>query len=148
MTWIEITLESILAHMPSDLSPAYEEWVTTFPDKAGRLEAVMDNTLREFRDAIKSVPENQYDQRPNVLPQSSLRHVESIVYFQIELEMGRDISSERYNTKIAADIFLRQIPFGRYRTTVDDPQLGAPLPSPHYVIPERIEYRSDALGVP
>jgi len=142
MIWVEITYANVLAHMPTDIRARYDEWLLAYPDKAGRLQTITDNTIREFRDAIKSNPENIVDPRETYLPQSAVRHCENIIIFSLAMEMGIPIDSSGNSSRYAADIFLRQIPYGRWITTVAGAEHE---PSPLFVVPERNEYGSRAL---
>jgi hypothetical protein len=142
MIWVEITYANVLLHMPTDIRARYEEWLVAYPEKAGRLQTITENTIREFRDAIKSSPENIVDPRETWLPQSAVRHAESIIIFSLAMEMGISIDSSGNSARYAADIFLRQIPFGRWNTTLEGDEY---LPSPRFVIPERIEHTGRAL---
>ena len=63
MEWVEIKIADILAHMPTDVKARYGAWLIANPDRTGRLVEIMDNTLREFRDNLNSVPENNVDPR-------------------------------------------------------------------------------------
>lgn len=136
MIWVEVTYESVLAHLPTDVRARYADWVQAFPDKSDRLETITGNTIREFRDAIKSNPANSYDPRESWLPQSAVRHAESIIIFTLAMDMGIAIDTSGNSARNAADVFLRQIPFGRWNTKADDD--GA-LPSPRFTVPERSE---------
>jgi hypothetical protein len=113
MIWVEITLADVLAHLPTDIKTSYDTWLVSYPDKAGRLATLTDNTIREFRDAIKSNPANVVDPRETFLPQSAVRHVESIIIFNLAMEMGVDLDSAGNSARTSADVFLRQIPYGR-----------------------------------
>lgn len=143
MEWVEIKIADILAHMPTDVKSRYETWLVSNPDRAGRLLQIMNNTLREFRDNLKSVPENIVDPRETWVPQSAVRHLETIVYFTLAMEMGLPIDSAALGARYAADIFLRQILLGRYKVT--DEFGGAP--SPHYSIPDRNAFADRALPI-
>lgn len=141
MEWVEIKIADILAHMPTDVKGRYESWLVSNPDRAGRLLQIMDNTIREFRDNLKSVPANIVDPRETWVPQSAVRHFETIVYFTLAMEMGLPIDSAALGARYAADIFLRQILMGRYKVTNE----AAGAPSPRYSIPERNTYLDRAL---
>ena len=143
MEWVEIKIEDVLAHMPTDVKARYQTWLTANPDRSGRLQQIMDNTLREFRDNLKSVPENIVDPRESWVPQSAVRHLETIIYFSLGMEMGLPIDSAGLGARYSADIFLRQILMGRYKTTTE----SAGTPSPRYAIPERDSISGRALPI-
>lgn len=142
MIWVEITLADVLAHLPTDIKTSYDTWLVSYPDKAGRLATLTDNTIREFRDAIKSNPANVVDPRETYLPQSAVRHVESIIIFNLAMEMGIDLDSAGNSARTSADVFLRQIPYGRWNTTTED---DASLPSPLFSVPVRTDFIGRAL---
>lgn len=144
MIWVEITLADVIAHLPTDIKARHDEWVVTYPDKANRLAEITNNTIREFRDAIKSNPENVVDPRETYLPQSAVRHAENIIIFNIAMEMGVVIDSSGNSARTSADVFLRQIPYGRWNTTTEGDDS---LPSPHFTVPERTDFGSRALPV-
>ena len=143
MEWVEIKIADILAHMPTDVKARYGAWLIANPDRTGRLVEIMDNTLREFRDNLNSVPENNVDPRETWVPQSAVRHLETIIIFSLSMEMGLPIDSAALGARYAADIFLRQILMGRYKVTTDT----AGTPSPHYSVPERDTISGRALPI-
>jgi len=142
MIWVEITLADVIAHLPTDIKIHYEQWLVAYPEKADRLVTLTDNTIREFRDAIKSNPANVVDPRETYLPQSAVRHCESIIIFNLAMEMGVVIDSSGNSARTSADVFLRQIPYGRWNTTTEGDES---LPSPHFTVPERTDFGSRAL---
>ncbi len=143
MEWVEIKIEDVLAHMPTDVKARYQTWLTANPDRTGRLQQIMENTLREFRDNLKSVPENIVDPRETWVPQSAVRHLETIIVFSLGMEMGLPIDSAALGARYSADIFLRQILMGRYKATTE----SAGTPSPRYSIPERDAISGRALPI-
>lgn len=141
MEWVEIIVDDILAHMPTDVKVRYEAWLGTNPDRSGRLAEITANTLREFRDNLKSVQANIVDPRETWVPRSAVRHIETIIVFSLAMEMGLPVDSAGQGARYAADIFLRQILMGRYRTTT--PEAGEP--SPLFSIPNHSEISGRAL---
>ena len=141
MDWVEIKTEDILAHMPTDVKTRYAEWLVANPDRAGRLDQLAKNALREFRDNLTSVKANIVDPRETWVPQSAVRHLETIVLFTLGMEMGLPLDSAAIGARYSADIFLRQILMGRYKTTTD----AAGEPSPRYSIPGRAALSGRAL---
>ena len=133
MDWVEIKTEDILAHMPTDVKVRYADWLVANPDRAGRLDQLTANALREFRDNLASVKANIVDPRETWVPQSAVRHLETIVLFTLGMEMGLPLDSAAIGARYAADIFLRQILMGRYSVTTEE----AGLPSPRFSIPAK-----------
>ena len=141
MIWVDITTEKVLEHMPTDVREHYETWIVDHPHKADRLETLTANAVREFRDALKSNALNQIDPRPTWLPQSAVRHCESLVYFTLAMEMGLELSTAANSARTSADVFLRQIPFGRWKSETED----GFTPSPRWVIPQQAAASGRAL---
>jgi hypothetical protein len=77
------------------------------------------------------------------VPQSAVRHLETIIVFSIGMEMGLPIDSAALGARYSADIFLRQILMGRYKATTE----SAGTPSPRYSIPERDAISGRALPI-
>ncbi|HMO51242.1 MAG TPA: hypothetical protein PKA21_08960 [Kiritimatiellia bacterium] len=142
MIWVEITLADVIAHLPTDIKVRHDEWLATYPEKADRLATLTANTIREFRDAIKSNPANVVDPRETYLPQSAVRHAENIIIFNLAMEMGVDIDSAGNSARTSADVFLRQIPYGKWNTTTEG---DAALPGPLYTVPVRSDFSGRAL---
>lgn len=142
MIWVEVTTEDVLANMPTDVHEHYTEWLVAHPDKSDRLDMLTANTLREFRDALKSNHANQVDARSTYLPQSAVRHCENIIIFTLAMEMGLKLSGAANSARTSADVFLRQIPFGRWKATTDEPF----VPSPLWVVPEQSRFDGRVLA--
>ena len=132
MEWITLDESAVTAHLPTDLAGAYQSWLAANPDKAGRLAELTANTVAEFRDNIRTNPVNTLDEDPTKIPQSCVRHAESIICFQLAMEMGVDLDTEGNQSMTRADIFLRQISFKRFTTKGGD---GAESASPAYSVP-------------
>lgn len=126
MEWVEITVEGVISRMPTDVKARYDAWLVSYPDKANRLAEITANTIREFRDNIKSVPKNYWHEDETYLPQSAVRHVDTIIVFTLSMEMGLPIDTAGIGARYAADIFLRQILMGRYTTTTEKGGEGTP----------------------
>ncbi|HMP76847.1 MAG TPA: hypothetical protein PKE12_11200 [Kiritimatiellia bacterium] len=131
MNWVTLDEAAVLAAMPSDLAAHYAVWLTEYPDKAGRLAELTANTVTEFRDAIRSNPANSLNPDPATIPQSAVRHAQSIIYFQLAMEMGLDIDTEGTQSMTRADMFLRQIAYKHFTATSGE----VPGPSPSYTVP-------------
>jgi len=130
MEWVEITTANVLAHMATDVLTRYNAWLVDNPTRTGRLAEITANTIREFRDAIKSNPANAYHATETYLPQSAVRHCEDIIFFTLCMEMGIDVDTAGQSSRVSADIFLRQITYGKWNTSTDSVS-----PSPSYEVP-------------
>ena len=133
MQWVEVTVEQVFENLPTDVHAKHAAWLVDNPHKADRLETITDNTVREFRDAIRSAYANLLDPRDHFLPQSAVRHCESIIVFALCMEMGLELSSAANSARNAADVFLRGIPFHRFKFTSED----AVAPRPRWTVPTR-----------
>jgi hypothetical protein len=142
MEWVKVTTESVRSHMAVELIEAYDKWIVAYPEKAGRLEEIVSNVRTEFRDAIKSVPRNRLNEDPETLPVSAVRHCENICMYEMAMEVGVQITQDGRTLLTNAQIYLRQIPYGRYRFYEDEEDTGIPLPSCN--VPDRSSGR--ALG--
>ena len=133
MEWVEITVDSILANLPTDVKQKYAAWLDDYPEKAGRLEQITGNTVKEFRYAIQSAYANLLDPRPDYLPRSAVRHCENIICFTLVMEMGLEASTAANSARTTADVYLRGIPFHRFKFTSDE----AVPPRPRWTVPVR-----------
>jgi hypothetical protein len=133
MNWVTLDTAAVQAAMPSDLATEYANWLTQYPEKSGRLADITATTVSEFRDSIRSNPANALDPDPNKIPESAIRHAQSIVFFQLAMEMGLDIDTEGTQSMTRADMFLRQIAYKHFATTAE----GGTSASPRYEVPQR-----------
>ena len=139
MEWVELTIETVLAHLPTDVKARYQAWIENNPGKENRLEEITANTLREFRDAIKSVPANSWHPDENFIPQSAVRHAENVIVFTLAMEMGLPITTAGTHAVTAANIYLRQIPYGRIKMRAEG---QAAEGTPSYKIPTERKNRT------
>lgn len=142
MEWITLDAATVTSHLPTDLAAQYQAWVTANPDKANRLAQITANTVAEVRDNIRSNPANTLDPDTTKIPQSATRHAESIIFFQLSMEMGLDIDTEGTQSMTRADMFLRQISYNHFTTTGGEAGEG---PTPGYTVPDRLELPRRAL---
>jgi hypothetical protein len=140
--WVTLDAATVTSHLPTDLAAQYQAWVTANPDKATRLAQITANTVAEVRDNIRSNPANTLDPDTSKIPQSATRHAESIIFFQLSMEMGLDIDTEGTQSMTRADMFLRQISYNHFTTTGGDAAEG---PTPGYTVPDRLELPRRAL---
>jgi len=132
MNWITANEALILADFPTDLQPAYDQWMVDHPDKAGRLAEIVTATRAEFRDALAVNPANVLDPDEEKIPQSCTRALQALVVFQIETEMGHSVSEERQQAMTRADLFLRQIAYQHFSARPTGAQRE---PTPAYTPP-------------
>jgi hypothetical protein len=142
MEWITLDAARVLADFPTDLLPVYNQWLIDYPAKAGRLAEITDGVVAEYRDAIASNPANELDPDPAKVPESCLRHAETMIVFTLCLEMGVDVSTEGTQSMTRAELFLRQIGYNHYLTRTGERE----APTPYYTFPERSGLRALPLG--
>ncbi len=116
MEWTTLNAERLLLDFPTDLLALYNTWIIDHPDKAGRLAQVTAETVARVRDAISSRPVNVLDPDPDAIPVSAVQAAETLVYGGLAMEMGIDVTSEANQMMTRADLFVRQIAYGHYRT--------------------------------
>lgn len=133
MNWTQLNEAKVLANFPSDIQPAYTSWVVANPPKATRAGELAASTAAEFRAALTSNSANILDPDPLAIPDSCLRHALNIIYGQLALEMGINLTSERQQSVTRADIFLRQISYGHFQ--VNAASGGGQPTSPSWTIP-------------
>ena len=104
-----MTTESLLSAFSPGLAADYQQWLVANPDKAGRLGAIIDMVVGEFRAALESNPETVMDTTADTLPPACLRHAANIIIFQLKGEMDKTLSEAENAAAIRADIFLRGI---------------------------------------
>ena len=141
MQWVEVTVEQVHDNLPTDVKARHAAWLADNPEKEGRLATITENTIKEFRYAIQSAYANLLDPRETYLPQSAVRHCESIIVFVLCMEMGLELSTAANSARNAADIYLRGIPFHRFKFTSE----LAVGPQPRWTVPARIPGGSRTL---
>jgi hypothetical protein len=132
MQWVSLTTDLLMADFPTDLRPLYENWASQFPEKVGRLAQITARVVAEFRDAIVVNPENSLDPDELTIPESCIRSAETMVFYNLMMEMGLSIKQEAQESMTRAEIFLRQISYKHFRTA----GTSADQRAPHYMVPD------------
>ena len=109
MSWSPVTSESTQSAFSPVLAADYQQWLIANPDKAGRLDEIVDMVVGEFRAALESNPETLMDTTVGTLPPACLRHAANIIIFQLKGEMDKTLSEAENAAAIRADVFLRGI---------------------------------------
>ncbi|HBA86319.1 MAG TPA: hypothetical protein DCZ95_19740 [Verrucomicrobia bacterium] len=94
MQWVAFDASLLMADFPTDLKPLFEAWINQFPEKVGRLAQIIDRIRSEFRDAILTNPENTLVSDEIALPESCIRSAETMVFYNLMMEMGLSIKDE------------------------------------------------------
>ncbi len=131
MNWLALTTTKVLADLPTDLTPVYNDWLTANPGKAGRLAEIVSETVAEFRDAMATNPANILDADTTKLPESCIRSAENFIIYTLMMEMGVDLSTEAHQSMTRAEMFLRMISYKHFNVTADDADVAV-QPSPAY----------------
>jgi hypothetical protein len=129
MEWEAVTGTTVLAHLPTDVLAQYNTWLAANPGRSGRLDAITANAVAELRDNIATNLANTLDPDATKVPTSTVRHIETIVIFQLAMEMGLDIDAAGTQAMTRAEMFLRQCAYNRFRVNSDDPEAGKASPS-------------------
>ena len=118
--WISVTPKSIATEIPSDVWTLWQTLLTTKPSKEIWLYEMLSGTVQEFRDAIATNPENTLDTDTTKIPSSCLRPLMILFTNAMLNEMGADVTPERRQAAIRAEMFLRQISYSRFSVMAKD----------------------------
>ena len=143
MDWEKVDGEYVANEIPSELKTVYEAWIEKNPDKTGRLEEIAVRIRTEVRDAIQSAKKNVLDPREEYLPVSSIRHMLNLVWYTLCMDMGFPLSAAATSSANAANLYLRQVAYGRYTFKSED---GSGDLVPSGTIPARKEYGTRTLA--
>ena len=113
MAWIAITQEMVQASMSEDLLLLFSEWLED-PQKQEYFSFLLNNTTNEFRVAISNNPANILGPA-GTIPDSCARHAVNIIIGTILMQFSQTLTPEARNAMEKADIFLRQVGYGKYR---------------------------------
>lgn len=117
--WKELTSEYLESIMSVALLADYQAWLAANPYKSGRLTALIEQTTAEFRSAIQSYGLPLPDDRDTALPESCLRHAQTLILFELKKELGQILLDAESAAAVRADIFLRGIWYGSIPVTAD-----------------------------
>ncbi len=129
MEWIRIDTDRIVGAMSSTRLQIYQGWLVQNPEKAARVDELIDFVVMEFRTGIASNPVNYLDPDRRKLPESCVRYCETLIMFQLCTEMGAALTAAELVAIQKAEIFLRLMFTRGFFFTVGD---GSQLPTPSY----------------
>jgi hypothetical protein len=129
--WTDFSTDRVLESLPSDVRAHYQHWLMTYPDKSGRLEALVEQTRQLFRMSVASNPENWMNPDTDRIPVTGYQHAMNILIFNLMMETGAQLVPEVYTLMTRADIWLRLVQRG---SVTPSPRVGA-MGSPSYVTP-------------
>ena len=130
MAWIAITQEMLLNSMSEDLRLQYSQWIQD-PQKQENMAFIVNNTTSEFRTAIGNNPSNILGPA-GTIPDSCARHAINIIIGTMLMQFDAQLSPEARNAMEKADIFLRQVGYGKYKMEPGGDAGSVSLPTPRY----------------
>jgi hypothetical protein len=113
--WKELTSETVLNALPTDMGNLYRSWVEANPTKAGRMGEIVAETVNMFREAVAVYPWYVMDPDITKVPVSGFRHALDMVIFNLGMEMGVQFAPEVYSLVTQANVWLRMVQTGRIR---------------------------------
>ena len=126
--WTELTVETVLSGMPTDMGNLYRSWVEANPSKVNRLSELVAETVGSFREAVRTQPGAIMDDDPTLIPTTGHRHAFNLVVFNLGMEMGVQFAPEVYSLFVQANIWLRMVQTGKLRPVAwDTTAAGTPL---------------------
>ena len=128
MDWVKLDGAKLLADLPTGMVAPYDAWVLANPAKAGRLAELGAQIVAQFRDAIATNPVNAIDPDPDTLPAGCIRSAEDLIYVSLRREIPLPVVVADGQAATRAEMFLRQIAYGRYLPD----QAEQPDPTPRY----------------
>ena len=81
--WKELTSETVLNALPTDMGNLYRSWVDANPTKVNRLAEIVSETVTMFREAVAVYPWYVMDPDITMVPVSGFRHALDMVIFNL-----------------------------------------------------------------
>ena len=113
--WKELTSETVLNALPTDMGNLYRSWVDANPSKVNRLAEIVAETVNMFRETVEVYPWYVMDPDITKVPVSGFRHALDMVIFNLGMEMGVQFAPEVYSLVTQANVWLRMVQTGRIR---------------------------------
>lgn len=129
-TWVQITEAAVVAAMPTDLAPLYSSWISANPDKATSLARIIEDTVLQVRNAIRTNKANTLDDDATAVPQDVRPQVYDLIHHRLSMEMAVELDTSANQVRQDADQLLRQISYGKWRVDT-----AAGEASPRYTPP-------------
>lgn len=128
--WVDFTLDTVMEALPSDVKTFYAQWIQTHPEKSGRLEELVSETVSVFRAAVASNADNVLDPVESRIPVTGYRHALNYLIFNLGMESGAQLVPEAYTLMTRADIWLRMVQTRRLSSAPGDAAGGSPSYTP------------------
>jgi len=113
--WKELTSETVLNALPTDMGNLYRSWVDANPTKTSRLGEIVAETVNMFREVIEVYPWYVMDPDLAKVPVSGFRHALDMIIFNLGMEMGVQFAPEVYSLITQANVWLRMVQTGKIR---------------------------------
>jgi len=113
--WKELTSETVLNALPTDMGNLYRSWVDANPTKVNRLAEIVAETVNMFREVIEVYPWYVIDPDLTKVPVSGFRHALDMIIFNLGMEMGVQFAPEVYSLITQANVWLRMVQTGKIR---------------------------------
>lgn len=129
MDWVTVDETRVLGALSASQRQLYQGWLVQYPEKATRVAQIISNLVMEFRAAIEANPQNYLHPDLSKLPQSCVRHCETLILFDLCSEMGAPIPDSELMAIGKAEVFLRLMFSGQFYVTGGD---ASTAPTPTY----------------
>jgi len=126
MDWFSITGSYILSIMPAPNKVIFDNWIASFPQKAERIEIIVENIVAQFRSILLSHPLNVLDADKTKLPEPMVRTAELLTLGAIYQEMEKPLTDIEQSQLIRAEITLRTFQVSKQVFTEPNPNVGIP----------------------
>jgi hypothetical protein len=126
MDWFSITGSYILSIMPASNKVIFDNWIAGLPQKAERIEIIVENVVAQFRSILLTNPLNVLDPDPTKLPQPMIRTAELLTLGAIYQEMEKILTDIEQSQLIRAEISLRTFQVSKQVFTAPNPNVGIP----------------------
>ena len=113
--WKELTSETVLNALPTDMGNLYRSWVDANPTKVNRLAEIVAETVNMFREVVEVYPWYVMDPDLTKVPVSGFRHALDMIIFNLGMEMGVQFAPEVYSLITQANVWLRMVQTGKIR---------------------------------
>lgn len=124
--WNELTSETVLNALPTDMGNLYRSWVDANPTKANRLGEIVAETVNMFREAVAVYPWYLMEPDLTKVPASGFRHALDMIIFNLGMEMGVQFAPEVYSLITQANVWLRMVQTGKIRAVDTVGDCGTP----------------------
>ena len=128
-TWTPFTLAVVTNALPSDMGQLYANWITAHPEKANRLEEIVEEIRRTFRDAVSTNPRTLMDTATDTVPTVAFRHALNMTFFNLGMEMGAQLGPDAHSQFLRADLWLRMVQTGGISAMPVDADMRGGTPS-------------------